>query len=112
MLPLGFAMFGGFAVRVDMLERIAAEVRTRARGGASFSVPAAIAAEAGLTRAELGVLIEALGFRPQGEEAGVVAYGRPAKRRPQTKAPRRSASVRPTGSPFAVLADLRLAPRA
>ncbi len=48
MLPLGFAVFDGFAVRIDILERIAAQVRARARGGASFSVPPAMAAEAGL----------------------------------------------------------------
>ena len=54
MLSVGFAVFDGFAVRVDILERIAAQVRARARGSASFSVPPTMAAEAGLTRAELG----------------------------------------------------------
>jgi hypothetical protein len=111
MLPLGFAVFDGFAVRLDIFERIAAQVRARARSGASFSVPPTMAAEAGLTRAELGTLVEALGFRPD-DQAGVIAYSRPAGRRRDGKSARRMTSIDSTGSPFAVLAGLRLAPRA
>ena len=112
MLSVGFAVFDGFAVRVDMLERIAAQVRARARDSESFSVPPTMAAEAGLTRRELAVLVEALGFRPGTEEAGVIAYSRPASRRRDGTAPRRAASAGPAHSPFAVLAGLRPGPRA
>ena len=112
MLSVGFAVFDGFAVRVDILERIAAQVRARARGSVSFSVPPTMAAEAGLTRAELAALVEALGFRPEAAEAGVVAYTRPAARRRDTPGTRRATSAGPVGSPFAVLAGLRPAPRA
>jgi ATP-dependent RNA helicase SUPV3L1/SUV3 len=112
MLSMGFAVFDGFAVRVDILERLAAQVRARARDGASFSVPPTMAAEAGLTRRELGVLVEALGFRPQTMEAGVVAYTRPAGRRRDAQNVRRSPSAGPPHSPFAVLAKLRPAPGA
>ena len=76
MLSLGFALFDGFAVRVDILERIAAQIRARARDSVSFSVPPTMAAEAGLTRGELGELVEALGFRPEAA-GGRVAYTRP-----------------------------------
>ena len=64
MLALGFAEFPGFALRVDILERIAARIRAQARSSATFDVPPALAAEAGLGRDELAVLVEALGFRP------------------------------------------------
>ena len=50
--------------RVDILERIAAQVRAQARDSVSFSVPPTMAAEAGLTRAELATLVEA-GLRPE-----------------------------------------------
>ena len=112
MLSVGFAVFDGFAVRVDILERIAAQVRARARDSVSFSVPPTMAAEAGMTRAELATLVEALGFRPEAVEAGVVAYTRPAARRRDTPGARRATGAGPSGSPFAVLAGLRLAPRA
>ena len=111
MLAVGFAVFDGFAVRLDILERLAAQIRARARDGASFSVPPAMAAEAGLTRAELAILVEALGFRPTIEEAGGVAYTRPAPRRRRFGGDVQ-ASARPAHSPFAVLAGLRPAPRA
>ena len=102
LLSIGFAAFDGFALRVDMLERVAAAVRARARDAASFSVPAAMAAEAGLSREELGVLVPALGYRlaPPGDGT---TYPRLAGRRPRP-APRRTP---PAHSPFAVLAALR-----
>ena len=112
MLSMGFAVFDGFAVRVDILERIAARIRAEARASASFSVPPTLAAEAGLTRAELAKLVEALGFRPDLEEAGVIAYKRPAKPRREAPGARRAPSAGPAHSPFAVLAGLRTAPRA
>ena len=112
MLSVGFAVFDGFAVRVDILERISAQVRARARGSVSFSVPPTMAAEAGLTRAELAALVEALGFRPEAAEAGGVAYTRPAARRRDSPGARRAISAGPVGSPFAVLAGLLPAPSA
>ena len=112
MLAIGFAPFEGFAVRVDILERIAAEIRARARAAATFDVPPTLAAEAGLTRGELGSLVAALGFRAAGEESGQSAYTRPAKPRRDRQAPRRQPSSGPSHSPFAVLAGLRPAPRA
>jgi ATP-dependent RNA helicase SUPV3L1/SUV3 len=112
MLSVGFAAFDGFAVRVDILERIAAQIRARARDSEPFSVPPTMAADAGLTRRELAVLVEALGFRPGAEEAGVIAYTRPPTRRREAGGARRAPSAGTAQSPFAVLAGLRPAPRA
>ncbi len=112
MLTIGFAACDGFAVRVDILERIAARLRACARASATFDVPAALASEAGLTRAELGTLVAALGFRPAGEGVSPTAYTRPNAPRRERQGGRRSAGASPAHSPFAVLAGLRLAPRA
>ncbi|MGD9507710.1 MAG: helicase-related protein [Geminicoccaceae bacterium] len=111
MLAVGFALFDGFAVRVDILERIAAQIRARAREAATFDVPPTLAAGAGLTRGELGVLVTALGFRPVVEASGQPAYTRPAKRRRERTGGRHAPSAGTSHSPFAVLAGLRLAPR-
>jgi hypothetical protein len=112
MLAIGFAPFDGFAVRVDILERIAAQIRTRAREAATFEVPPALAAEAGLTRSELGELMMALGFQAVAAEAGQSAYTRPTKPRRERTGGRRPPNTGPSHSPFAVLASLRVAPRA
>ena len=109
LLMLGFAAFDGFALRVDILERIAARIRAQARTAATFDVPPALAAEAGLARNELSVVVETLGFRPSGD-AGVASFTRPATRRREREQPRRAPSAGPAGSPFAVLARLRVAP--
>jgi ATP-dependent RNA helicase SUPV3L1/SUV3 len=109
MLALGFAGFPGFALRVDILERIAARIRAQARLAATFEIPPALAAEAGLGRDELAVLVEALGFRPA-PEAGVTSFSRAPTARRRDKPVRRAAAAGPGGSPFAVLARLRAAP--
>ena len=112
MLSIGFATFDGFAVRVDILERIAARVRDMARQSATFEVPPALAAEAGLTRAELAQFVVELGYRPSSEAREPTAYTRRAVRRRQQGDARRQESAGPSASPFAALAGLRLAPRA
>lgn len=111
MLAVGFAAFTGFAVRVDILERLAARIRAHARDSATFEVPPTLAAEAGLTRPELASLVEALGFRPASAKSGAAAFTRPASRRGERAAARRGSHTAPANSPFAVLAGLRLAPR-
>jgi ATP-dependent RNA helicase SUPV3L1/SUV3 len=111
MLAVGFAAFTGFAVRVDILERLAARIRAHARDSVTFEVPPTLAAEAGLTRPELASLVEALGFRPASAESGAAAFTRPASRRGERAAARRGSHTAPANSPFAVLAGLRLAPR-
>jgi ATP-dependent RNA helicase SUPV3L1/SUV3 len=114
-VAIGFAGFDGFALRVDILERLAARVRAMARGSSTFVLPASLAAEAGLTREELSVLIVPLGFRPA-PEAGEAAFTRlsssrrrrlPEERHEQQ---RRVAAGLQGPSPFAVLARLKAAP--
>jgi ATP-dependent RNA helicase SUPV3L1/SUV3 len=111
----GFALVGDFALRVDVLERIAAAVRAQARSASPFAVPPQLASEAGLSRAELERLVEALGFRPLTLEGGETVFARPRHRRdPSRRAPvperKRRAVAGPTTSPFAVLARLKAAP--
>ncbi|MFO1075412.1 MAG: helicase-related protein [Geminicoccaceae bacterium] len=110
---IGFAPFDGFALRVDVLERLAARVRALARLAPTFTLPPELAAEAGLTRAELAGIVEALGFQPM-PEAGEAAFARarhparPAAR--EERAGRRRATAALPHSPFAVLAGLKVAP--
>jgi ATP-dependent RNA helicase SUPV3L1/SUV3 len=110
LLAVGFAGFGGFALRVDILERVAARVRAEARRAPTFAVPPALAAEAGLSRDELSALVAALGFAPA-RGGGPAEFTRPpqGQRRSRGDRPGRPAPAG-TGSPFAVLARLRAAP--
>ena len=109
LLALGYADFGTFALRVDILERIAARIRAEARAGATFEISPALAAEAGLARGELGLLMEALGFLPA-TDVGPAAFTRPTVTR-RRQGPRRPPATGPVvGSPFEVLARLRVAP--
>ena len=85
---------------------IAAQVRALARDSVSFSVPPTMAAEAGLTRAELPRWSR-LGLPARGGEAGVVAYTRPAARRRDSPVGTAATGAGPAGSPFAVLAGLQ-----
>jgi hypothetical protein len=114
MVAIGFAGFPGFALRVDILERLAARVRAAARLSPTFVLPATLAAEAGLNRAELVAIVEALGYRPA-PEAGEATFTRPAqprqrRAREEPRDKRRRASAGPGASPFAVLAQLKVAP--
>ena len=111
LLAVGFAGFGGFALRVDILERVAARVAPRQdapRG--SRRRPRSLPRPA--WRDELGVLVAALGLpAPDGAGGGTAEFtacpgaasppGRPA-------APTRRAAD--AGSPFAALARLKAAP--
>lgn len=109
LLAVGFAGFPGFALRVDILERIAARIRAEARSACTFELAPTLAAEAGLARGELAIVVEALGFRPAAD-SGVAAFTRPPARRRERETPRRSPAAGPAASPFAVLARLRVAP--
>jgi cyclic pyranopterin phosphate synthase len=100
---------------IDVLERIAAAVRAQARLASPFAVPPQLASEAGLSRAELDRLVEALGFRPLTLEGGETVFARPRHRRGTPRRPpvpekKRRAMAGPAASPFAVLARLKAAP--
>jgi ATP-dependent RNA helicase SUPV3L1/SUV3 len=111
----GFALFGDFALRVDVLERLAARVRALSRVASPFALPPELGAEAGLNRAELLLLVEALGFRPvpSAEGNAPTLFARPERRpyqRPDVAERKRRAMAGPaTNSPFSVLARLKAA---
>jgi ATP-dependent RNA helicase SUPV3L1/SUV3 len=116
---IGFASFNGFALRVDILERLAARIRAAARQSPIFTVPAELAAEAGLNRAELFAVVAALGFRtaPGSGEEGTFTRPPPQARRERARGEerqqqrrQRATAGRPGPSPFAVLAQLKVTP--
>ncbi|MDR3440244.1 helicase-related protein [Telmatospirillum sp.] len=96
---MGFRPLNSWAVRVDMLERFTAEVRRAARAGA-FPVTPALAALLGLSPADAGPILQALGYLPEASETGPVY--RAVRRRP---AGRRRTADRMDSSPFAALRD-------
>ncbi|HEX5454835.1 MAG TPA: helicase-related protein [Stellaceae bacterium] len=109
MLPVSFyaaigrQVLGGFAVRPDRLERLAAASRARARAG-RFAGDAGLAALAGAAPAELRALLLALGYRAV-IEGGAEFFVAKARRRagpPRSHGPR-------DGNPFAKLKELKLA---
>ncbi|MGE5505437.1 MAG: helicase-related protein [Actinomycetota bacterium] len=88
---VGYRVLGGRAVRVDMLERFAAEARRLARTGA-FQPPPQLMSLLGCKPDEAAAVLEGLGFRRHGD--AFQAARRPPPRRPP---PDRA------DSPFAVL---------
>jgi ATP-dependent RNA helicase SUPV3L1/SUV3 len=103
---LGFAVFGGWALRPDRLERLAAAARRAARQG-PFAADAALAAAAGVNPPALPALLEGLGYRSVRDGASVRILA-PARRRRRPAAARRPAMAR-EGHPFAKLRDLKFA---
>ncbi len=98
---VGFRPLGGLAVRLDTLERFSAEIRHLARSG-PFAASQAPSARFGLSPSDAGTILEALGYRPETGEQGLVY--RMAPRRPSDHRPRRS--ERSETSPFAALRSL------
>ncbi len=95
---VGYRILGNRAIRVDMLERLAAEIRRLAReaGAEGFAVTPRLLSLLALPAAELVPVLSGLGYRPV-EQDGVPRF-RPAPRRDR---PRRR--DKPSDSPFAVL---------
>ena len=113
---VGYRPFGDIAVRVDVLERLAARLRALARegggeGGDAVALPPELASLTGLGGDDLALVVRALGYRQrrngggtEGEPARFVRTGRSggSRRRP------RPAELPPRAdSPFAVLGQLR-----
>jgi hypothetical protein len=90
-------------------------VRALSRLSSPFALPPELGAEAGLNRAELLQLVEALGFRPvpPAEGSAAALFARPERRpyqRPDVAERKRRAMSGPaTASPFSVLARLKAA---
>ncbi|WP_142849007.1 helicase-related protein [Telmatospirillum sp. J64-1] len=113
---VGFRPLGPMAVRVDMLERFAAEIRQRARQS-PFAMPPELLSTIGLKAEDLPAVMEALGWREvKGEEGGILFESArkgprgkkahlPQKNRPE-KGRRRERPRDPADSPFAKLRHL------
>ncbi len=102
---IGYWPAGRRVLRVDMLERLTAALRRRARAG-PFPVDASLRNLAGCSGEALDSVLRDLGYRGVGDESAVARY-EPAPRRRRRKrleTPERDAA---TGAPFAALARLR-----
>ena len=116
---IGYRLAGGVAVRVDVLERFAAEVRAAvreakdgraAKDGATL-LPPALLSGIGVSAADAGGVLETLGFMVESSEAGLIVRPRrrPARKiKPAAKPAATRRPVRPVraDSPFAVLEGL------
>jgi len=96
---IGFEQLGECCVRIDIAERLAARLRALARQG-PFALAPELMAMTGLGAEQLAGVVEALGFRREGERY----VRRQGKGRPDTPRPRRKAEA--STSPFAVLRQM------
>ena len=120
---IGFLEYGGRAIRLDILDRLSVRLRNLGRKG-PFALPADIAPLLGLGNDETAVILGALGYRPTRDgtafeyrpsrrsgrgASGKGARGAAGERDRRTTPPRPPRGSGPIqGSPFAVLAGLRL----
>ena len=100
---MGYRVVGPRILRVDRLERLAAMARQLARSG-PFGPVAELAALGGGSIEDLAAMLSALSYRVVRQEGGVTFHARRA-----AKARRRKRRSPPGDSPFAKLAELRLA---
>jgi ATP-dependent RNA helicase SUPV3L1/SUV3 len=110
---IGYRILGRIAVRADRLERLALEVRRRARGGALMDTSGLLSLVA-CRKEDLAEILAALGYQRAGEQ-GDERFVRQRRGTKQSRAARRRARAKagesvaePTDSPFAVLKELRL----
>ena len=103
---LGFARFGSLGLRLDVTERLAAQLRARGRESRLFDLPGDLAAAAGLKLDELVMVAAGLGFAcvVAGEARQLVRMRR--RRRPDPVERKRAARAGRSDSPFAVLRAL------
>jgi ATP-dependent RNA helicase SUPV3L1/SUV3 len=109
-MAIGYKRLGPRALRADMLERLAADLRRRARGG-PFEVEASLLNMAGCNGDSFDGVMRALGYRANGSDTdGPVLYAAPERRRGRPRRSsgrqRREAERRAT-SPFAALDALK-----
>jgi ATP-dependent RNA helicase SUPV3L1/SUV3 len=108
---IGYRRLGPRALRVDMLERLSAELRKRARKG-PFAVDAALLNLAGCSGEDFDGIVRALGYRPAHPDTDKeILYAAPKRRRrphrPQSDdRKRRQSDARHASSPFAALRAL------
>ena len=104
---IGYRVFARRALRVDVVERLAARLRRLARGG-PFAPGREIVALAGCGADELAVVLAGLGYRPEATDSdGAPRFAAAARRRRRrtARAPPRAGDA---ASPFAKLADIEL----
>ena len=101
---VGYRRVGPLAIRVDMHERFAAELRRRARAGA-FAADAALLNLAGCSSADFDGVVRALGYLPETGAHGTL-YRAPARRKTARRRHDVPARRRQPASPFAVLGAL------
>ncbi len=102
-LALGFEILGGQALRIDMVERLAADLRRRARESEPFELDGAAMAMTGLAAGDLDLVVTALGFLCDQDGR----YRRRKKKgRRRQKVERRDQEMA-ASSPFAALRNLR-----
>ncbi|PKU24360.1 helicase-related protein [Telmatospirillum siberiense] len=100
---IGLRPLGGRAVRLDMLERFAAQARQLARQGA-FPVGPALSSRLNLSPGDTGAILEALGYRAEATAEGGPLFRAPSRRTEAHRRPR-SADKR-EASPFAALLQI------
>ncbi|HMA49320.1 MAG TPA: helicase-related protein [Magnetospirillaceae bacterium] len=100
---VGYRRLGGLALRLDMLERFAAELRKLARSG-PISPPAAWMSQLGIGSEDMSQLIEAMGYKPK-YCGDIVTFHHAPKRQPR-KRPQKVTRI-DENSPFAVLKRLQ-----
>lgn len=114
---LGYRPMGETALRVDIVERVAARLRQLAREAGDFPLPDELVSAAGLAREEFLDLLPSLGFRVERPAAPVDAVpaqgdirirrAKPRRQRPSPEHRKVQARQGPSQSPFAVLAHLK-----
>ena len=98
---VGYRRFGKLAIRLDMLERFAAELRKLARQG-PISPPAAWMSQLGIGAEDMSALIAAMGYKPK--RNGEVTTFQHVRKQPK-KMPK--VTKIDENSPFAVLKQLK-----
>ncbi|MEM9625453.1 MAG: helicase-related protein [Pseudomonadota bacterium] len=101
---IGFEKLGHVALRIDIVERLAADLRQASRDGAIFELSPAMMALTGLSREDLSAVVQKLGFRADAEGRYRRKAVRPRKRSAKKKAKEAGHAA---ASPFAALKDLR-----
>ncbi len=100
---IGFEQLGRHALRIDIVERLAADLRRASKEGAAFELSPPMMALTGLGREDLASVVASLGF--VADEEG--AFRRQAKRPRRKTAKKEAKEVRDfSASPFAALRDL------
>ncbi|MGI9451020.1 MAG: helicase-related protein, partial [Geminicoccaceae bacterium] len=100
---LGFEILGSHALRIDMVERLAAALRQKSRESDRFELDASVMAMTGLGAVDLADVVSALGFIADGDGR----YRRTKKKGRRRLKVQRREREQAAASPFAALRHLR-----